>query len=508
MKDQEFNQNNIAIAYYRYSSSAQNETSIEQQRSAAHDYAKAHDLQIIKEYSDYAITGTTDERPQFQLMLSEVPKMKPAALILWKTDRLGRDRYINASAKQKIRKAGTRIHLVAEATPDENTPESAILDSLLDGMAEFYSKQLRQNVKRGLKFNAEQGLYNGVKMYGYTVDEKKHYIPNPMTAPIVQEIYRDYANGKPMQQIVNDLNGRGLRTIKDKPFTINSIRRILHNKAYTGVYHYGEVTLPDTMPVIIKQELYDKVQAVLAKNKQKGAKPENMTADGSPRFWLTGKLYCGECGTTMHGASGTSKTGAKHYYYRCKNLERHKCKKKPVKQDYIETLVIRVMTELLHDTEILTSLAVDAADYYQKYYADTGYLEGLKQQLKETEKKLNNLLRALEAGIFSETTQQRLAELEEQKKALNEAIETEEIKTRVTKENEHSIAAYFQKYLNADLSNPLTRDSVFDYLIDRIYLYDDRLEITGFFSEDKTTVTWDQLQDGKIGFVSFAPLST
>ena len=108
------NNNDLAIAYYRYSSHAQSDASIEQQREAARNYANGHGLQIVKEYEDAAISGTTDQRSGFQLMLSEIGRIRPAALIIWKTDRLGRDRFDPAIAKKQIRDAGCVIHYIAE----------------------------------------------------------------------------------------------------------------------------------------------------------------------------------------------------------------------------------------------------------------------------------------------------------------------------------------------------------------------------------------------------------
>ncbi len=203
------NDNNLAIAYYRYSSHAQNETSIDQQRDAAQKYADAHGLRIIKEYADEALSGTSDDRPQFQLMISEVARMKPAALIVWKTDRIARNRVDSALSKKAIRDTGCTINYVAEAIPQE-APEAALMEGLLEFMAEFYSKQLRQNIMRGMRYNAENCYYNRHKMLGYRPEEGKKanrkILVDPDTAPIVQRIFTDYAAGKQLQAIANELN--------------------------------------------------------------------------------------------------------------------------------------------------------------------------------------------------------------------------------------------------------------------------------------------------------------
>lgn len=116
-----------------------------------------HGFKILQEYEDAAISGTTDARPGFQQMLSEIAKIRPHTLIMWKTDRLGRDKYVLAMAKKKIRDAGCEIHLLAEHIPTEG-PEGVLIEGLMEAMAEYYSRQLSQNIRRGIDYNAEHAL--------------------------------------------------------------------------------------------------------------------------------------------------------------------------------------------------------------------------------------------------------------------------------------------------------------------------------------------------------------
>lgn len=483
------NDNGLAIAYYRYSSQSQNEASIEQQREQAKTYADTHGLQIIREYEDKAISGTTEDRPGFQLLLSEVGKIKPAALIIWKTDRLGRDRLTLALAKKTIRDAGCEIHYVAEAIPTDS-PEAALMEGLLESMAEFYSKQLRQNVIRGMTYNAENALFNGHKMLGYKKGEDKKYVVDEATAPIVQRIFNDYADGKPIKKIVNELNEQGVKTAHDKKFTINGLRSILKNKAYTGLYHFGDIYINGGMPVLVSEELYKRVQERFKLNMHKAKSPDYT----KPVFWLTGKLFCGECGSTMHGISGTSRLGTKHYYYACKEYRKHNCTLKAIQKDVIEHVVTQTLDDFLRDSELLTSLAVDISDYYEKRSADNSYIDSLYSQLKETEKALGNLVKAIEMGIFSETTQVRLQELETQKKALNDAIGAEKIKKAIANDD-NSIKKYFNMYLNADMRDLKTRSLVLEYFVDRIYVYSDRIVITCNLNDREYFTDYTELLD-------------
>lgn len=240
--------------------------------------------------------------------------------------------------------------------------------------------------------------------------------------------------------IARELNGLGVTTARGKPFTVNSLAHTLNNRAYIGEYRYGDIVTPGGMPAIVSQETFEAAQKRLILNKRQGGQRANgLTQEEVPRFWLTGKLYCGKCGTPMQGCSGTSShNGTKHYYYVCGVARKKACSLKYVKKDKIEAIVCFMLSQCLKDTELLASLAVDVAAYYQKEHEDKGYIEGLKAERAETEKALNNLVRAIEQGIFSETTQTRLLELESRKKALAEAIEAEEVKRAVAR-NEISI---------------------------------------------------------------------
>ena len=478
-----YNDNNLAIAYFRCSSNKQ-ETSIEQQDNAAKEYAKAHGFTIVKSYIDDGISGTTSERPGFQQMLSEVKHIKPAALILWKVDRLARNDFDMAIAKKTIEDSGCKIHYVAEITPD-GSPESYLMEGILEKFSSFYSKQLAVNVRRGQQYNTERGLYLGVKVLGYTTEgegrHNKRYVIDPVTSPIVKRIFSEYVNGMSMQKICDMLNSEGRKTLLGNKFTINSIRTILHNDAYIGYYRYSDVVIEDGMPKIISKELFEEAQKKLAHNKKFGAQNARGLDDNEePRFWLTGKLYCGECGDSMQGTSGRSHTGTKYYYYSCNDHHKGKkgngCKKRDVKKQWIEDIICKVLSEFLQNTENLASLAVDLADYYKKEHADKHYLESLQADLKTTESALKNVIKAIMAGASGETINSELNKLESQKKALMEAIEVEKAKSHVLEE--HTIHEFFEKFKNADMNDVENRDIVLNYFVDKIYLYDDRILIT------------------------------
>lgn len=237
----------------------------------------------MQEYEDAAISGTTDARPGFQQMLSEVAKIRPHTLIMWKTDRLGHDKYVLAMAKKKIRDAGCEIHLLAENIPTEG-PEGVLIEGLMEAMAEYYSRQLSQNIQRGMDYNAQHALYNGHKLFGYDVDRStKKYIPDPNTAPFVQWAFREYASGKPLKTIAEEMNAQGLRTPRNAKFSVNMLNKMLKNRAYIGEYHHGDIVVEGGMPVLVDKATFDRAQRRFAENKRKGSQRahgmnENVTA--------------------------------------------------------------------------------------------------------------------------------------------------------------------------------------------------------------------------------------
>ena len=210
----------------------------------------------------------------------------------------------------------------------------------------------------------------------------------------------------------------------------------------------------------------------------------------APRYWLTGKLYCGECGSTMQGVSGTSKTGRKYYYYYCSAQRRKECHLHKARKQDLEDMVLFALHNIVDDEENVTALALDAAEYYEKSHNDTAYLEALEAKRREVEKSLANLVKVIEKGVVSDTVTERLTQLEEQKSALNDAIGTENVRVSLC-EDRHSIQAYFDKFLHADVNDPEIRDQVFEYFVDKVYLYDDKLVVSMWFSEDdRQEITW------------------
>lgn len=489
------NPGNNAICYYRYSSDAQRDASIVQQKEAAHEYAKVHGYHIIKEYDDPAYSGTRDDRPAFQLMLYEVENLRPAYLILWKTDRLSRDRIDAVIAKKRLRECGVKIVYIAEAIPDGDEATQILMESIYEAMAASFIVSHRKNVMRGLAYNAENALYNGIKILGYTGQPDHKYEIDDNTAPVVRRIFKEYTEGIPMQKICNSLNESGVTTNRGNEFTVNSLHRILTNRAYIGEYKFGDVCIPDGIPRIIDDEIFQKAQARIEANKRggKGAIKKLHPEIAIEDYWLTGKLCCGLCGGTLQGVSGTSKRGGLYYYYSCKNHRKHACTLKNQRKGLMEKIVLYTLDDFINDSSLRIVIAERCYAYHQAQNNDSGaYEASIKAQLKEVEGKLNNLVKAIEAGIFNNTTAERMNVLENQKSMLNDALLAEQNRKKCDLTLKDVVK--FLNSLAGDVNNPDTRRKLLDFFVDKIYVYPDKMVLTLYYADDRRELPFEETE--------------
>lgn len=222
-----------AYAYARFSSDNQKEESIDAQLRAIHEYAQREGVTIIGVYKDEAKSATTDKRPEFQRMIQDCKRKEVKAIIVHKLDRFSRDRFDSAYYKRELRQCGVRLISVLERLDD--SPESIILESVLEGMAEYYSKNLAREAMKGMKETAYQCKHTGgIPPLGYALNEDKTYRLEPGEAEIVKLIFQLYASGKGYADIIDVL--KPYRTKTGNVFAKNSLSAILRNEKYTGTF--------------------------------------------------------------------------------------------------------------------------------------------------------------------------------------------------------------------------------------------------------------------------------
>ena len=325
-----------AVIYARYSSDSQREESIEGQLRECTAFAEKNGITVLRHYIDRAYSAKTDNRPEFQNMIKDSGKRLFDIVIVWKLDRFARNRYDSARYKATLKKNGVKVVSATEIISEG--AEGIILESVLEGYAEYYSADLSEKVIRGMTDNALECKFNGGTMpIGYVIDAEQHFRIDPLTAPFVLEAFKRYDGRETISSIMNWLNEQGLTNTRGQKMTFNSVGHILHNRRYIGEFRYRDVVVPDGIPAIVPQDLFDRVQEKLAKNKKAPARHK-----AEDDYLLTTKLFCGYCGAYLCGESGTSRTGKVHHYYKCVSVKkkRTECHKRPVRKEWIEDLVV------------------------------------------------------------------------------------------------------------------------------------------------------------------------
>lgn len=484
-----------AVVYARYSSRRQQEQSIEGQLAAAKKYADGKGYTIIAEYCDRAKTGRNDRRAEFQRMLSDCAKRKFSVIIVWKVDRFGRNRYEIAMNKARAKKYGVRVEYVAENISPG--PEGVILESVLEGLAEYYSLQLSQNVSRGkLESAKKHHVIGGFLPYGFRAASDKSYELDPDQAPIARQIFERYAAGETVSQLLVWLDESGIRNARGTKFTKTTLPRMLKDERYIGTYTFKDIIRDeDAIPAIVDKKTFQKVQNMLKKNKRMPSHAWDYT-----EYLLTGKLFCGHCGSMMAGMSGFGKLGTKYGYYACSD-RRHggSCKKKNVRQDWIEPLVIEETMKLLQDEDLFQQIVDAAWSFYQEEAAANEEIDAMASELHDVEKGISNLVKAMEAGAVSDALVARLQDLEDQKAGLEKAIAQAELEAGPELTRDH-IEFFLLKFREKDPEKEEDRKALIDTFVNSIYLYDDKMTMTFNYRPGGTgemkQITLSDLNDG------------
>lgn len=484
------NPGNMAFAYCRYSTDKQ-ELSNEQQIKICQEYADSHGYKLVKEhiYCEEGITGTDDERPEYNRMLKEIEVFRPVVVIVWNYDRLARKNVEFTRVLEWMRLHGVRTISVTEPTTG-----NPVVDMYITGLsgirAELFVMQLSENVTRGMSHRAENGLYNGAPILGYVGKAKYPYMIDEETAPIVQRIFREYVEvGIAKQQIADGLNAAGLRYITGKPFAISSISHVLANRAYIGEYKWGDYTIPDAIPRLIDDDIFKAAQERTELNSRGGAGARRkLHPDQIMDFELSNHAFCGYCESTVHGKSGTGKSGNVYYYYVCKSYKKHKkCELKPKRKELLEAIVDDVYEEIIQQPYYRILLAKYCHNQYQEQNAGSeAYIASLEAKKAASERKLKNIIRTIEDIGYSSSLSARVRELETEIQAQDDAIEAEK-RRKQSGPQFGTILKFFDSMVDKKAFK-------WDF-IDRVVVYNDKLVIMFKFTDDPKEVRLDEMAE-------------
>ena len=450
-----------AVIYARYSCDNQTEQSIEGQIRVCEDFAKNNDIIIVNKYIDRAMTGTNDLRPEFQNMLNDCKSHEWSYVLVYKLDRFSRNKYESVMHKKTLKEHGVKVLSAMENIPD--TPEGIILESLLEGMNQYYSAELAQKVKRGMRETRLKGYFQGGALpYGYKLDGRKIVI-DEQRAEVVNYIFKQYSLDVPVRKIIETLTSKGILH-REKPFATNTVYFLLRNEKYLGVYKYKDEIIDNMYPQIISQELFNKVKEKIDSNKY-GKKSIRLV------YLLRNKLKCGNCGMPVSAECGTSRAGQKIDYYKCVGRKKNKnsCKKATIRKDLLEDLILTEIKKQLMKKSNLDIMIKHLMNIQQNKESNT-MLSMLEKEKKHAQTMLDNIVRAIEQGIMNGTTNKRMIELEKKLETIEREILIEKSKTDI-EISENDLRNFFE---TAIMQEPKLLVS---YLIKEVILYDDKIVI-------------------------------
>jgi len=405
-----------AVIYARFSSSAQREASIEQQINVCTSYAQQNGYTIVQTYSDRALTGRTDQRPQFLQMIKDAREGRFCAVLVYALDRFSRDKYDSARYKHELRACGVRV--VSATEPITDNPSGILIESVFEGLAQYYSAELSQKIRRGYEDNAKKCLACGSVPFGFRRGKDGRYEIHPEEAEVVREIFQRVSAGETYADICRDLNGRGIKTKHGASWNRSSFNTILSNQRYIGTYLSKYHVQEDAIPQIVEKELFYKVQTL--PHSKNGPR---RTPNGY--YPLTGKLYCGLCGDAMTGTSGTSKSGKLCYYYSCHGHRAHKCDQRSYPRDQLEETICRAIWDDVLSDDAIRWMAHQTILDQDKIREDSD-LDIIRTELAQTRSQKSNIMNAIKAGIFTASTRDELLKLEQEEALLEDRVKQAE----------------------------------------------------------------------------------
>jgi len=460
-----------AVIYARYSSHGQQEQSIDGQLRDCKSFAEREGMSIVGEYIDRAISGRTDERPDFQRMITDAEKLQFNYIIVWKLDRFARNRYDSAFYKQTLRKHGVKVISATEKISDD--PEGIILEGLIESLAEYYSANLSKHIKRGQRESILKGHHVGsIPPIGFKVVNKR-LVADEDKVPIIQYAFKEYANGKTKKEILQALTAKGVLNYYGRPLTHSALQHALRNEKYIGIYKFNGQIVPGACDALIDEDTFYKVQKKLD-SRSHGKSGEKARQE----YLLLGKAFCGICGTRFIGDAGTARSGEMYSYYVCgKRKKLRACNKKNEKKGFLEWYIVEQTLLYVLRPERMEYIASRIVLRYKEEFNDT--------KIKELERHLAKIEREADAAVDAtlkapEHSRQRFYDkldmLMLQKKDTESELATLRIASKA-KYTTEQIIAWLKKFTQGDPIDINFQKTIIDVFINSIYIYDDKIVI-------------------------------
>lgn len=487
----------IAVGYVRYSSKNQSELSIVAQKNKIEAFALKNGYTILRYYEDHAKTGTsTLKRTAFNQMIADSYGKEFQFSIVHKLDRFGRSRLDAMVNRAKLSDNGVSLISVEEDLVLKSS-HGVIIESVLEGLAEFYSKNLSNEVKKTMEIRAKDGLHNGGKPpLGFDVDKvSEKLVINQYEAEAVKLIFNMYIDGHSYNEIIKVLSNKGYKTKLGNDFKKNSLHDLLKNRKYVGIQQYNAKTgksafgkrnnhsyksdaeiITVDCPRIISDTLFQSVQEKMKSNRKCTGEYK-----AKENYLLSGKVICGECGCKFTGSSRTSGRNKKLYVtYRCSGRDKNNgCSNKEINKVYLETFVLKQLKNVLYPLKRIeyTTSKINQFGIQENDQFDIK-IKGYRNQLNGVDTKIQNILTSIENGVTDEMLLQRLNELKHSKVEIKKQIDIAYQENLVPTVTEEQVKKALKKFKNIALKGELhgIKKLIAEY-VEQVVVYNDRVEV-------------------------------
>ena len=498
-----------AVAYGRFSSNNQREESIDAQFRAIREYCAKENIELIAEFKDEAISGKTDDREDFQNMISQLLKgnLNVDYVLVHKFNRFARNKYDSALYKKKLKDAGIKVISVSQKI--DETPEGELLEGFLETIDQYYSANLAVEVRKGLRENALKGKHAGGQvLFGYSLDKDGYYVPNE-NAKIVRRIFEEYAAGVPKTEICERLNAEGYRNQRGKKFNTRTLYDLLRNPKYIGIYIYTidrkeTIRLEDVIQnPPIDRNLWEQVQRLCQEGSLKGRYRKQKRS-----YLLTGKTFCEECGCQISGGgskrSGGNGKGKLNYYYKCVGKSKYKngWKNPSLNKDWVEPRILQTVLNTVMDEQQVKYIAKLAFTELEAMrdtpVVSTAQLKKELSQILTRQERLTDLY--LDGGMDKAMLDEKNGELQRRKYQIEDELEKRKHIANSEDVTEKDIEDFIHKFVEDIKKSPDQTDDefmrvMFHTFIDKVFVSKERItvQIRTDFSLMSETVANEQL---------------
>ena len=479
-----------AVIYTRVSTEMQPQSALDSQEAVACEFAKCNNIDIIKVFSDKGISGTTDNRPNFQEMIKYVENQNNdiQLIIVYKLDRLFRQEQLFNVYEYRLNKCGVFVLSATEETY-KNDIGSRVLKAVTLINNEFEANKIRENVKRGQTYTAKQGKTNGgIAPLGYDINADGKYVVNPEEAKIVKKIFEMKSNGVTYEQMADTLNKQNYRTKIGRKFTKNNFHEILTNPKYKGVFVYNRsapateynkspnrhkyksadniITVKGKIERIVSESLWDSVQPKknLSGKTNKG------------KYLLSGLVKCPICHNSYH-----VDTKGNVQYLRHNKNKTDKCINSIPMDNVKEKVILKVINKIFskYNVEYFTN-NFDTISQTQTASIEQ-HIKKLKFKINALKVKYDNLLNTL-----SETTDENIkTSITDKLTSINTEISTytnsiEKLKNSIPQPPTKDNIRTSKKKLKAFLTNPkniLDSKKLIHSIIDSVYITENDIKV-------------------------------